>query len=312
MRMLLLVATGDRLSESPVVGERLRAVVAADGRTLGVAQWGDLGGAPVFSLHGTPGSRLARPPDEDAVGGAGIRVITYDRPGYGASDRQPGRRVVDCVNDVEVIADALGVQRFAVTGGSGGGPHALAVAARLGDRITHAECAVGIAPIDAAGLDWLSGMDPENVKEFGWAEQGEQVLHRELSRAAAEDLERIDAEPSKLLSDEWQLDAADRQILARTDVQSVMVEMSREAFRPGVWGWVDDDLAFMTPWGFDLAEIQVPVTVRYGAKDVLVPASHGAWLAEHVPGAQPSVDQDAGHLVDPERRLEQLRSLAAV
>jgi pimeloyl-ACP methyl ester carboxylesterase len=293
------------------MGERLREIRAADGRTLGVAQWGDLQGTVIFSLHGTPGSRLGRPPDEEALRRIGARVITYDRPGYGASDRQPGRRIVDCVLDVEVIADALGVERFAVTGGSGGGPHALAVAARRPDRVARAECLVGAAPPDAAGLDWFAGMDPENVKEFGWARQGEQVLHRELEAQAAEDLERISADPSKLLSEDWQLDAADRRVLARDDVQRMIAEMVREAYRPGVWGWVDDDLAMLEPWGFDVAEVDVPVIVRYGAKDVLVPAAHGAWLAANVPNAEVVVNDDAGHLTDPDTRLGHLAELIA-
>jgi pimeloyl-ACP methyl ester carboxylesterase len=293
------------------MGERLREVRTADGRTLGVAQWGDLEGSVIFSLHGTPGSRLGRHPDEEALRRIGARVVTYDRPGYGASDRQPGRRVVDCVADVEAIADALGIERFVVTGGSGGGPHALAVAARLPARVARAECVVGIAPPDAAGLDWFAGMDPENIKEFGWAQQGEQVLHQELETLATVDLKRISADPSKLLSEDWQLDAADREVLARPDMQQVMGEMIREAYRPGVWGWVDDDLAMLQPWGFDLAEVNVRITVRYGAKDVLVPAAHGAWLAAHLPDAEVVVSDDSGHLTDPDTRLQQLTDLIA-
>ena len=284
-------------------------VEATDGRALGVAQWGDLDGTPIFSLHGTPGSRLGRPPDEAALGRLGARVITYDRPGYGASERDPGRQVVDCVADVAAIADALGIGQFAVTGASGGGPHSLAVAARLPDRVVRAECMVGVAPFDTPDLDWLAGMDPENVKEFGWAQQGEQQLHSRLAELAAQDLTRLDADPSKLLSDDWELDQADRAVLARADVQQMMGEMVREAFRNGVWGWVDDDLAFLEPWGFTVDEIRVPVTVRYGAKDVLVPAAHGAWLAANVPQANVVIDDSGGHLADPERRLRQLAEL---
>src|SRR4029450_6945491 len=101
-------------------------------------------------------------------------------------DRHPGRCVVDCVGDIAAIADVLGTERFAITGGSGGGPHALAVAARLPDRVTRAACAVGIAPYDAQGIDWFDGMDPLNVREFGWALQGEAVLVPELEREVAE------------------------------------------------------------------------------------------------------------------------------
>jgi pimeloyl-ACP methyl ester carboxylesterase len=141
-----------------------RSVFASDGRTLMVAEWGDAAGCPVFWLHGSPGSRFSRHYDESEYSRAGARVITYDRPGYGASDRDPGRRVVSCVGDVAAIADALGIERFAVTGGSGGGPHALAVAARLADRVTRAACSVTPAPYDIAGFDWFDGMDPENIR----------------------------------------------------------------------------------------------------------------------------------------------------
>jgi pimeloyl-ACP methyl ester carboxylesterase len=169
---------------------------------------------------------------------------------------------------------------------------------------------VGVAPFDAEGLDFYAGMDLENIKEFGLAEQGEAVLRPELEKMAAADLERIAADPSKMLSDDWELAEADRAVLADPRMQTVMGEMMREAYRNGVWGWVDDDLAFLQPWGFDVAEIHVPVEVRYGAQDVLVPASHGDWLARHVPGAQVTVAHEAGHLVDPETALMLLRTLA--
>lgn len=293
------------------MAHRLRTVKAPDGRALGVAQWGDPDGSALFGLHGTPGSRFGRPPDEAGLERAGLRVVTYDRPGYGVSDHRPGRRVVECAEDVAAIADALDIGRFAVTGGSGGGPHALAVAARLGSRVTAAECRVGVAPFDAEGLDWWAGMDPQNVREFRWAIEGEQVLRVRLAPLAEEDLARIAKDPSKILSDAWQLADADRERLARPDVQRVFVEGMRGAYAAGVWGWVDDDLAFVTGWGFSLDEIAVPVTVRYGAQDVLVPAGHGAWLASHVPGATVVVSTEGGHLSDPDTRVEELRALVA-
>src|SRR5579863_4019654 len=119
-----------------------------DGRTMMFAEWGDPDGAPVFALHGTPGCRLNRHPNQELLRSTGARVITYDRPGYGGSDRLAGRRVTDCVADLLAVADALGLERFAVRGGSGGGPHALAVAALAPDRVTRALCSVGAAPYD--------------------------------------------------------------------------------------------------------------------------------------------------------------------
>jgi pimeloyl-ACP methyl ester carboxylesterase len=282
---------------------------APDGRSLTFAEWGDLNGFPVFSLHGTPNSRYARHWDEGKYAEAGARVITYDRPGYGGSDRHKGRRVVDCVGDVAAIADALGIDRFAITGGSGGGPHALAVAARLPERVTRAACAVGIVPYDTAGFDWLDGMDPLNVKEFGWALQGEDVLVPELEREVAEMKERVAADPAKLLGDDWELSEADRAELARPERAEITRQDVDESFRNGVWGWADDDLCFTQPWGFDVAEIRVPTRIIFGLTDVLVPAAHGHWLGRHVPGAEVVAEEDQGHLGDPELITERLRWL---
>ena len=272
---------------------------AADGRTLAYAEWGDPEGFPVFSLHGTPGSRLGRHYDESAYVEAGARVITYDRPGYGESERHPGRRVVDCVEDVRVLADHLGIERFAVMGGSGGGPHALAVTARLPHRVTRATCIVGIVPYDTEDFDFLEGMDPNNIKEFGWAVEGEAVLAPELEREAAEILERVAADPSKVIGDDWNLSESDRAELARKERHDIIRQSTSEAFRNGVWGWVDDDLCFLEPWGFELAEIRVPTRVIYGLTDVLVPRHHGEWLARNVPGAEVVVEEEQGHLPDP-------------
>ena len=281
-------------------------VRAPGGRTLGAAEFGDPAGTPVFFLHGTPGSRLRRPPNEDDVRAAGLRLITYDRPGYGASDRHPGRRVVDCVPDVTAIADALGIGQFHIAGGSGGGPHTLAAAARLPERVLAADCLVSPAPRDAPGLDFFDGMDPENVREFGWVALGEEALHRELERDGAEILASMGERGT--LGD-FELSAADREVMGRSDMKQMLLDMVREALRPGVGGWGDDDVALLAPWGFDVSEITVPVTIRYGETDVLVPAGHGEWLARHVPGARVVVDREGGHLVTPEAHLAMLVEL---
>jgi len=288
---------------------RDRSIVVGGGRVLCFAEWGDPAGFPVFSLHGTPGGRLNRHPDESKYAVAGARVITYDRPGYGSSSRDPGRSVVDCVHDVAAIADALGIEQFAVTGGSGGGPHSLAVAARLGARVVRARCDVGVAPFGVEGLDFFEGMDPLNVAEFSWAIEGEHRLVPELERELREMGERVAQDPSKLLGDNWALDESDRAVLSRPDVAVVIKEAIEDLVRGGVWGWVDDDLAFTKPWGFDLAEIAVPVEVRYGVRDVLVPAAHGAWLGRKVPGARVVVEESEGHLGDPDKIIEETRWL---
>jgi pimeloyl-ACP methyl ester carboxylesterase len=287
---------------------RDQTTTAPDGRTLCFAEWGDPGGFPVLSLHGTPGGRLNRHPDESKYAEAGARVITYDRPGYGRSDRAPGRAVVDCVTDVAAVADALGIERFSVTGASGGGPHALAVAARLPGRVVRARCDVGVAPYPSDGLDWLAGMDPKNVIEFEYAAAGEQTLLPYVEKELADMVANVAEDPSKILEG-FELSEADRVVLQREDLHQTVRESTDDLARGGVWGWVDDDLAFVRPWGFDVSEITVPVEVRYGLTDVLVPAAHGQWLATHVPRATVVAEQGEGHLGDPDRVVELTRSL---
>jgi pimeloyl-ACP methyl ester carboxylesterase len=287
---------------------RDQTTTAPDGRTLCFAEWGDPGGFPVLSLHGTPGGRLNRHPDESKYAEAGARVITYDRPGYGRSDRAPGRAVVDCVTDVAAVADALGIERFSVTGASGGGPHALAVAARLPGRVVRARCDVGVAPYPSDGLDWLAGMDPKNVIEFEYAVAGEQTLLPYVEKELADMVANVAEDPSKILEG-FELSEADRVVLQREDLHQTVRESTDDLARGGVWGWVDDDLAFVRPWGFDVSEITVPVEVRYGLTDVLVPAAHGQWLATHVPRATVVAEQGEGHLGDPDRVVELTRWL---
>jgi pimeloyl-ACP methyl ester carboxylesterase len=275
-----------------------QTVAAADGRTLAIAQCGDPDAFPVFLLHGTPGSRFAGQGDASVYADAGARVITYDRPGYGGSDRFRGRRVVDCVADVAAIADSLGIERFGVTGGSWGGPHSLAVAARLPERVTRAACVVGVAPFGMPGFDWFAGMDAVNIEEIGWALEGEDVLARELERMTTAWLKRLADDPSK--AGEVEFSEADRAVMANPERQQMVRRMLNEAFRQGVWGYVDDALCLIQPWGFDVAEIRVPTRIDYGLTDVLVPHQHGEWLAHNVPNAEVVIDEQGGHFSAPD------------
>ena len=288
------------------MGDSLRTTTTPDGRVLAFAVWGDPDGFPIMSLHGTPGSRLSRWPNEDLYMELGACVVTHDRAGYGRSTRRSGRTVADEAEDVVLLADSLGFERFGVSGGSGGGPHVLACAALLPDRVIRATCVVGVAPLGSPGLErdaWLAGMDSENVKEFGWAEAGEDVLGVELEREHAAAVKRVAEDPSTVLS-HFDLSESDRAQMARPEVRQVIRESTPEQAVNGVWGWVDDDLAFLRPWGFDVRDISVPVLVKYGETDVLVPAAHGAWLAANVPGCVIKIDDEAGHMgTDPEREI---------
>jgi pimeloyl-ACP methyl ester carboxylesterase len=280
------------------LAEPLRVVLAPDGREVAFAVWGDPSGFPVLSLHGTPGCRLQRWPDEALYASLGVCLVTHDRPGYGRSSRRRGRSIVDEVDDVGVIADALDYDRFGVMGGSGGGPHVLACAARLSDRVVRAICAVGLAPYGPPGLDhnaWFDGMDPENVREFTVALEGEEAVVPDIERSQAKAEARVAVDPATLF-DDFELSDSDRAQLARPELVQIIRESTAEWAANGVYGWADDDLAFLQPWGFDVSEITVPVLIRYGITDVLVPRAHGDWLAANVPGCVVKIDDAAGHL----------------
>ena len=280
------------------MGDRLRTLKMPDGRTLAYAVWGDPQGFPILALHGTPGCRLGRWPREELYAELGVCHVTHDRAGYGRSDRHHGRRVIDEVADVRALADELGFERFGLNGGSGGGPHVLACAALLPDRVLRAVCDVGVAPLGSAGLEkdaWLAGMDPENIQEFGWALAGEEVLTPELEAWQRQFEERARVDPSTIMQD-FDMSEADRAEFARAEVAQIIGESTLEWAVNGVGGWVDDDLAFVQPWGFDPQGISVQVLIRYGMTDVFVPPAHGQWLAAHVPGCIVKVDDTAGHL----------------
>jgi pimeloyl-ACP methyl ester carboxylesterase len=290
------------------MAEPLRTLETPDGRRLAYAIWGDPAGFPVMSLHGTPGCRLERWPRDEVYADQGVCWVTHDRAGYGQSSRRPGRRVVDEVDDVAAIADELGWDRFGVSGGSGGGPHALACAALLSDRVIRAACLVGVVPYGPEGFEhdeWLAGMDAENVKEFEWALAGEDVLSHELTLMQARIEERVAEDPANVLEG-FELSEADREALRQAEFQQIIRESTYERCAHGVGGWVDDELAFTKPWGFDVAQVSVPTLVRYGATDVLVPPAHGEWLAAHVPGCVVKIDREAGHLAsDPVAEIGQ-------
>jgi pimeloyl-ACP methyl ester carboxylesterase len=266
-----------------------------DGRVLAVAEWGDPNGIALFALHGTPGGRVACWMDPTIYARHGLRRFTLDRPGYGESTRLPGRSVSDIVPDIVVIADQLGIGRFAVTGGSGGGPHALACAALMSDRVLRCLADVSIAPYGAEGLDWLAGMTAGNVAEFEAALAGEAAIREVAERERATTLGRFAAGRSDFFGDSYEMSEADQAQMAKHF--DAIADQLTNGLAPGVDGWVDDGLAFTKPWGFAVDSIRVPVRLTYGRADTLVPAAHGDWLAAHIPGAE-AVVNEAGHMGD--------------
>jgi pimeloyl-ACP methyl ester carboxylesterase len=275
------------------------SVNRADGRTVAYVDGGDPGGYPVIGLHGTPGCRLSRWPDESLYARAGIRYITTDRAGYGRSSRNHGRSVADEPADVLAVADALALRRFSVVGGSGGGPHALACAALLADRLDRVACQSGLAPLGAGGLtrsEWVGGMGEEIAAELAWAEAGEEVLTHEMRKAQQLMEERIATDPGSLLG--TAANATDVGFLERPETLEAFRRIIPEQAVNGVGGSVDDTLAFVREWGFELSTIRVPVLITYGDDDTSLPVAHGRFLAGAVPDALVIETTGGGHFAD--------------
>jgi pimeloyl-ACP methyl ester carboxylesterase len=238
-------------------------------------------------------SAVAFGPFVDAAAERGLRLVTYSRPGYGSSTRHEGRSVADCAADVAAIANELGAERFLTAGWSGGGPHTLATAALLPDRVIATATIAGAGPADAPDLDFLDGMAPENVEEFGLAMHDPSALKAFVEREAAEMLEATPEQLADVLG--GLIPPVDRAVLT-DDFAAFFSESGREAFRTGIWGWYDDDMAFVRDWGFDPRAIRTPVHVWQGALDTMVPFAHGTWLAERLPAARAHLFDDDGHL----------------
>lgn len=267
-------------------------VPAPHGRRLAVEISGAPRGVPVFVLHGTPGSRSGPYPRDPVLYRQAVRLISYDRPGYGDSDRLAGRTVRHAAEDVRAIADFLGIDRFCVLGRSGGGPHALACAALLGRRVRRAAVLVSLAPRNAAGLDWYAGMGEANVQAYQTAEAGEAALTSRLEVHAA--LMRHD--PAAFLPfREPDLPESDRRLTTDHGIRSVLTTVFAESVKTSGDGWVDDVLSFIADWGFDPAAIDVPVLLWHGAADVYSPVGHTMWLAERLRRSTLVIANDAAH-----------------
>jgi pimeloyl-ACP methyl ester carboxylesterase len=285
-----------------------RTVQTADGRTLAVQENGDLDGIPVLVHMGSPNSRhMYRPISADATA-RGLRLISYDRPGYGGSSPSPGRSVANCAADARAICTALGVDRAAMWGISGGGPHVLACAALLPDLVVAAASLASLAPYGAAGLDWFAGMGKDNADDF-------LLMQEDVAASRAkmhDDWEKALATPVEDMAKGME------SLLTPTDAAALTGELAeylswsmKDGLAPGDEGWWEDSVAFSEPWGFDLDQISVPVLVVHGREDMFVPFGHGEWLAAHVPGAEAWLLDNDGHVTLLENRIGEVHAWLA-
>lgn len=275
-------------------------VDTADGRHLAVVEDGDPAGIPVLVHNGTPNSRLLyKHHVADAVT-RGIRLISYDRPGYGGSSPAPGRTVADCAVDVRAICSALNIDRLLTWGVSGGGPHVLAAAALLPDLVVAAASVASVAPYGVEGLDYFQGMGELNAEDT-------RLYFRDKEAARA----KVDTDREEMLSATREQVAAMLASLLSGPDASVLngdlaeyLEMStQDGLAPGGEGWWEDEVAHLDDWGFNLDAISIPVLLLHGQQDQFVPFGHGVWLAAHIPGVEARLTADDGHLTLSELRI---------
>jgi pimeloyl-ACP methyl ester carboxylesterase len=263
-----------------------------DRRVLTVSVSGPESGFPVILLHGTPGSRTGPRPRPMVLHRKRVRLICYDRPGYGGSTRHPDRTVADAAGDVQRIADHLQLGRFSVVGRSGGAPHALACAAKLPqDRLHRSAALVSIAP-NAPDLDWYQGMVSDNVDAYLAADRNPALSELRLACRAA----RTARDPHSLLAHlSEMMTAPDQRVIRDVAIRRQLTEAYGEALRGGPYGWVDDVRAFRKPWGFELDAIKGPLHLWHGVLDNFAPAHHTRWLADRIASAEMTLQANTAH-----------------
>src|SRR5215469_2499014 len=263
-----------------------------DGRDIDVLITGPQDGLPLVVHGGTPSGLVVSSNVAEAAAERGLRYVQTARPGYEGSTPRPGRRVADVAGDVAVVLDALGAGPFVSVGMSGGGPHSLACAALLPGRCLAAASVAGVGPYGVEGLDFLAGMGPENVVEFGAAVQGADVLTSYLEKESAP-LHQITGEQvAKALG--GLVSGADKEVITG-EFADELAASCRAAIREGIAGWRDDDLAFTADWGFSLDTMAGRVAIWQGDQDLMVPFAHGKWLAANIPGARVHLEPGQGH-----------------
>ena len=270
-----------------------------DGRTLAWKEYGPADGRPVLHFQGTPGSRYSRHAHEDVYERLGVRLLVFDRPGYGASDRLPGRAISVVADDASQLLDRLGLDVVHASGGSGGGPHVLAFAANHPERVRAATVVVGGTQLEEEDV---AGLIQINRDAWYAAREGWQAMHDLLAPMREEVLK------DPLAGFKALMDAAppsDKAVMEDPDWQRVLVESVSEAFRPGAEGWVDEGMALTRDWDFDVADVRCSVTWWHGENDANAPIAPVRRLLERMQGVDLRVWTDAGHL-EPYHRYEEI------
>ena len=284
--------------------------LVVDDRTVRVRTAGDPDGFPVVYFHGTPGSRLDLAFGDELAAAAGVRLISFDRPGYGGSTAGPFG-LLSVAHDVLDIADQLGVDRFAPLGLSGGGPFALATGLVAGARVARIGVASGAGPFQEVpgALDGLSEIDaraaallPENPTEAAviFASYFEPLL-----AAARQGDDALLAQIQAVLS------ARDRELFADPSLGGSFIASASEGLRQGAEGAAWDNVAWVGAWEIDPAAISKPVLLWYGDEDLMATPAHAHWLDDHLPDARLVMRPGEGHFGILEHLPEMLSELIA-
>ena len=270
-----------------------RTISAGDGRELCVEMAGAPDGNPVLVQGGTPNSRHLYSGWIADAEKKGIRLISYDRPGYGDSTAYPGHTVASGAHDVRAIAEALGYNRLGIWGVSGGGPYALGCAALIPDMAVAVAVVASIAPYGIEGFDYFAGMGELNAEDTKLFFSDREAARRDLRQAREEILAATPEQFAELLKS--LLSPVDAEALTG-DLARWLSENQKDGLSVGDQGWWDDGVSHLTNWGFDLRDIRVPVKVWHGRQDRFVPVQHGQWLAANVPGAAADISDRDGHI----------------
>jgi pimeloyl-ACP methyl ester carboxylesterase len=274
---------GDKMSDTGDLFITLR-----DGRNLAYAEYGDPQGKPIFYFHGFPGSHWEAKMVEGGVLRNHVRIIAVDRPGFGKSDFQPGRKFSDWPKDVVELADNLGLEKFGVMGASGGGPYVLVCALNIPERLTHAGVIAGVGPFTEK--DATRGMKTNNILLFKVGKYFPGLLHLLFRQMAGADMKK---QMDKMLKS---MPEPDQKVLMRPELSDVMISDVRESFLQGTRGAVHENMMYANPWDFNLRDIQIEVLLWQGEKDTNVPPVMGHFQAKAIPHCKAKFFPEEGHI----------------